>query len=132
MEVPAHETLHNPGFSLMRAWPVFVVIQKGLESRVEIIRAQTRLTDSPYYKINPSGRVPYLIRDVTAPAWRNPLSSAPISIELTVSQSSICRPVTNNGRPVVSKGYREACWMDSQCGAARSRLKRAITDSDPA
>jgi glutathione S-transferase len=40
-----------------------VVIEKGLESRVEIIRAQTRLTDSPYYKINPSGRVPYLIRD---------------------------------------------------------------------
>ena len=40
-----------------------VVIEKGLESRVEIIAAQTRLADSPYYKINPSGRVPYLIRD---------------------------------------------------------------------
>ena len=40
-----------------------VVIEKGLESRVEIIAAQTRLTDSPYYRINPSGRVPYLIRD---------------------------------------------------------------------
>jgi glutathione S-transferase len=40
-----------------------VVIEKGLESRVEIIPAQTRRTDSPYYKINPSGRVPYLIRD---------------------------------------------------------------------
>jgi glutathione S-transferase len=39
-----------------------MVIEKGLESRVEIITAQTRLTDSPYYKINPSGRVPYLIR----------------------------------------------------------------------
>ena len=40
-----------------------VVIEKGLENRVEIIVAQTRLADSPYYKINPSGRVPYLIRD---------------------------------------------------------------------
>jgi glutathione S-transferase len=40
-----------------------VVIEKGLESRVEIITAQTRLTNSPYYKINPLGRVPYLIRD---------------------------------------------------------------------
>ncbi len=40
-----------------------VVIEKGLESRVEIVAAQTRLTDSPYYSINPSGRVPYLIRD---------------------------------------------------------------------
>lgn len=40
-----------------------VVIEKGLEDRVEIIVAQTRRTDSPYYAINPSGRVPYLIRD---------------------------------------------------------------------
>lgn len=40
-----------------------VVIEKGLESRVEFIAAQTRLADSPYYRINPSGRVPYLIRD---------------------------------------------------------------------
>ena len=40
-----------------------VILEKGLESRVEIITAQTRLADSPYYWINPSGRVPYLIRD---------------------------------------------------------------------
>ena len=40
-----------------------VVLEKGLESRVEVIVAQTRLADSPYYSINPSGRVPYLIHD---------------------------------------------------------------------
>ena len=40
-----------------------VVLEKGLESRVEIIAAKTRLSDSPYYKINPSGRVPYLVRE---------------------------------------------------------------------
>jgi len=40
-----------------------VVIEKGLERQVEILIAQTRTADSPYYKINPSGRVPYLIRD---------------------------------------------------------------------
>lgn len=40
-----------------------VVIEKGLERRVEIIVAQTRRVDSPYYRINPSGRVPYLLRD---------------------------------------------------------------------
>jgi glutathione S-transferase len=40
-----------------------VIIEKGLENRVEIAFAQTRRTDSPYYDINPSGRVPYLIRD---------------------------------------------------------------------
>ncbi len=40
-----------------------VVIEKGLESRVEVVPARTRVADSPYYAINPSGRVPYLIRD---------------------------------------------------------------------
>lgn len=40
-----------------------VVLEKGLASRVEIIQAKTRTADSPYYGINPSGRVPYLVRD---------------------------------------------------------------------
>ena len=40
-----------------------VVIEKGLEDRVEIIEAKTRVPGSPYYKINPSGRVPYLVDD---------------------------------------------------------------------
>ena len=40
-----------------------VAIEKGLEKRVEVIFAQTRTAGSPYYRINPSGRVPYLLRD---------------------------------------------------------------------
>lgn len=40
-----------------------VVLEKQLQSRVEIIQAQTRRANSPYYAINPSGRVPYLVRD---------------------------------------------------------------------
>lgn len=40
-----------------------VILEKGLSDRVEIIHAQTRTADSPYYAINPSGRVPYLVRD---------------------------------------------------------------------
>ena len=40
-----------------------MVIEKALQGRVEVIVAQTRVADSPYYAINPSGRVPYLIRD---------------------------------------------------------------------
>jgi glutathione S-transferase len=40
-----------------------VILEKGLEGRVETIAARTRLADSPYYRINPSGRVPYLVRD---------------------------------------------------------------------
>lgn len=40
-----------------------VIIEKGLASRIEILPAQTRVANSPYYAINPSGRVPYLVRD---------------------------------------------------------------------
>lgn len=40
-----------------------VVIEKGLAGSVEIINAITREVDSPYYAVNPSGRVPYLLRD---------------------------------------------------------------------
>jgi glutathione S-transferase len=40
-----------------------LVIEKSLEDRAEIIAAKTRIADSPYYQINPSGRVPYLIDD---------------------------------------------------------------------
>ena len=40
-----------------------VVIEKGLEGEVEIIEAKTRTPNSPYYRINPSGRVPYLVDD---------------------------------------------------------------------
>ena len=40
-----------------------VVMEKTLEDRVEIVEAKTRTRDSPYYQINPSGRVPYLVDD---------------------------------------------------------------------
>jgi glutathione S-transferase len=40
-----------------------VVLEKALEDRVEIVAAKTRTAGSPYYQINPSGRVPYLIDD---------------------------------------------------------------------
>jgi glutathione S-transferase len=40
-----------------------VVIEKALEERVQIVEAKTRTAGSPYYQINPSGRVPYLVDD---------------------------------------------------------------------
>lgn len=40
-----------------------VLLEKNLGSRVEIVVAQTRTAASPYYQVNPSGRVPYLVRD---------------------------------------------------------------------
>jgi glutathione S-transferase len=38
-----------------------VVREKNLQDRVEEVQAQTRTPNSPYYAINPSGRVPYLV-----------------------------------------------------------------------
>ena len=40
-----------------------LILEKGLTDRVEIIVAKTRHANSPYYGVNPSGRVPYLVRD---------------------------------------------------------------------
>ena len=40
-----------------------VVLEKGLGNRVEVIVAKTRVANSPYYGINPAGRVPYLVCD---------------------------------------------------------------------
>jgi len=40
-----------------------MVLEKGLESRVELVQAKTRTAGSPYYAISTSGRVPYLVCD---------------------------------------------------------------------
>jgi glutathione S-transferase len=40
-----------------------MILERGLENRVETVVARTRVADSPYYQINPSGRVPFLVRD---------------------------------------------------------------------
>jgi glutathione S-transferase len=40
-----------------------VLREKGLADRIEEVFAVTRQADTPYYQINPSGRVPYLVRD---------------------------------------------------------------------
>ncbi len=43
--------------------PRIVILEKGLGDRVTVVHARTRERDSPYYQINPSGRVPYLLTD---------------------------------------------------------------------
>ena len=43
--------------------PRIVVIEKALGNRVEMVVVKTRQVDSPYYKFNPSGRVPFLLND---------------------------------------------------------------------
>ena len=40
-----------------------VLLEKGLQDRIPVVPARTRQPDSPYYRINPSGRVPFLELD---------------------------------------------------------------------
>ena len=55
--VKLYITLTSPYARLAR----IVVLEKELDDKVEQIIAKTRQVDSPYYQINPSGRVPCLI-----------------------------------------------------------------------
>jgi glutathione S-transferase len=57
--VKLYVTFTSPYARLAR----IVVAQKNLAARVEIIEARTRTAGSDYYRINPSGRVPYLVDD---------------------------------------------------------------------
>src|SRR5258708_7034802 len=59
MNMQLYVTYGPPSARLAR----IIVIEKALEDRVEIIEAKTRTVGSPYYQINPSGRVPYLVDD---------------------------------------------------------------------
>jgi len=53
--------LHVTHFSPFARIARVVRRERQLEDRVEEVWAITRKPDSPYYKINPSGRVPYLV-----------------------------------------------------------------------
>jgi glutathione S-transferase len=53
-----------------------LVLEKGLKDRVEIVEAKTRTPGSPYYQINPSGRVPYLVDDAGVGMEDSPLICA--------------------------------------------------------
>ena len=85
-----------------------VILEKGLEDRVEIMPAQTRLADSPYYHVNPSGRVPYLVRDDG------------IGME---ESAVICRYLDHlDGRPVFDLPAGDPEWEARRLGALASSL----------
>jgi glutathione S-transferase len=85
-----------------------MVIEKRLEDRVDIVLAQTRLADSPYYSINPSGRVPYLVRDDGVGMEESAL---------------ICRYLDHfEGKPEFDLPTGEAEWEASRLGALASSL----------
>jgi glutathione S-transferase len=73
-----------------------VVLEKKLSDKVEIVEAKTRSAGSPYYQINPSGRVPYLVTD------------AGIGME---DSQLICAYLDNlDGRPRFHHPSRENDW----------------------
>lgn len=53
---------YTPGSPYARMARI-VVIERGLQDRVQTMIARTREANSSYYRINPSGRVPYLAID---------------------------------------------------------------------
>src|SRR4030095_13663163 len=59
LHMKRYVTYRSPYARLAR----IIVIEKALDDRVKIIEARTRTPNSPYYQINPSGRVPYLVDD---------------------------------------------------------------------
>jgi glutathione S-transferase len=56
---PAMKLHITPGSPYARMARI-VVLEKGLGGKVEVVLAKTRTPDSPYYAVNPSGRVPFL------------------------------------------------------------------------
>jgi glutathione S-transferase len=90
-----------------------MVLEKRLESRVEIVAAQTRVADSPYYRINPSGRVPYLVRDDG------------VGLE---DSAVICRYLDHlDGRPAFDPPAGEAEWQARRLGALASSLMDGLS-----
>ena len=87
-----------------------VVLEKGLGGRVEIIEARTRTAGSPYYDINPSGRVPFLVCD-DGPA---------------IEDSILIGTYLDNldGRPVLTPPYDQDHWAYGRLEA----YARSITD----
>ncbi len=53
-----HQTRTSPYARMVR----IVIAEKGLQDRVRVVEAKTRTEGSPYYAVNPSGRVPFLER----------------------------------------------------------------------
>ena len=85
-----------------------VILERWLEGRVEIVPAQTRLAESPYYRVNPSGRVPYLVRDDG------------VGME---EAAVICRYLDHlDGRPVFDLPAGDPEWDASRLGALASSL----------
>ena len=107
-------TMTSPYARLARV----LVIEKALEDRVEIVAAKTRAPDSPYYKINPSGRVPYLIDDDGVGMEDSQLICAYLD-SLDGEPRFHDRSAAPTGPICGSSSWRATCARASRCGRAR-------------
>jgi glutathione S-transferase len=90
-----------------------VVLEKRLESRVEIVEPLTRSVDSPYYRINPSGRVPFLARDDG------------VGLE---ESAVVCRYLDHlDGKPEFDLPAGEQGWEALRLGAQASSLMDGLS-----
>ena len=85
-----------------------MVIEKGLEDRVNVVAALTRSADSPFYQINPSGRVPYLLRDDGVGLEESPV---------------ICRYLDHlEGKPAFDVPAGDQAWEALRLGAIATSM----------
>jgi glutathione S-transferase len=102
----------TPGSPYARIVRIFV-LEKQLEGRVEIVVAQTRSVDSPYYRIAPSGRVPFLVRDDG------------VGLE---ESSVICRYLDHlDGKPEFDLPMDEGVWEALRLGALATSLMDGLS-----
>jgi glutathione S-transferase len=90
-----------------------LVIEKGLSDKVAVIAAKTRVADSPYYAINPSGRVPYLIDDA--------------GVGMEDSQLICAYLDALNGEPLFHSAARDADWAYRRVEATARSLCDGIS-----
>src|SRR4051812_8179471 len=95
-----------------------MILEKGLENRVEIVVAKTRAADSPYYRINPSGRVPFLVRDDGAGLEESRVICAYLD-RLDGTPHMACLKGSGDGRCAVWGRWQRACSTDCRFGDAR-------------
>ena len=95
-----------------------LVVEKALEDRVEVIEAKTRTPGSPYYQINPSGRVPYLVDETGLGMEDSQLICA--YLDSLDGQPRFHDPHANKtGLISGSSSRRAACAKASQYGRAK-------------
>ena len=78
-EFTLYHTATSPYARIVRA----VVQEKNLVNRVDLVEAQTRVEGSAYYEINPSGRVPYLVRESDGTGYED----SPLIVEILDKES---------------------------------------------